>query len=120
MAPLIHHVMVAVPENGEDEARRFYGEMLGFVEVAKPENLLPRGGVWFQIGNLQLHLGVDKSFVAAKKAHVAYQVENLAVLHERLMRAGYAIAEDEPIIGYNRFYVDDPFGNRLELLEPIS
>lgn len=119
MAILIHHVLVAMPPGGEQEARRFYGELLGFAEIAKPENLMKRGGAWFQTGNLQLHLGVDKNFVAAKKAHVAYQVDDLSALRESLVGASHAITEDEPLTGYNRIYVDDPFGNRLELLEPM-
>ena len=120
MPAQIHHILVAMPQGREDDARRFYGELLGFPEIPKPENLLKRGGVWFQTGNLQLHLGVDKSFVPATKAHVAYQVEDLEILRERLVAAGIGITDDEPLPGYDRCYVDDPFGNRIELLEPIS
>jgi catechol 2,3-dioxygenase-like lactoylglutathione lyase family enzyme len=116
----IHHILVAMPQGGEDEARRFYGELLGFPEIPKPENLLKRGGVWFLTGNLQLHLGVDRSFVPATKAHVAYQVDDLEALRGRLVAAGLGITDDEPLPGYDRCYVEDPFGNRIELVEPIS
>ena len=114
----IHHVQVAIPAGGEDAARRFYGEILGLVEIEKPANLRKRGGVWFKTGSLELHLGVDAAFRPAKKAHVAFQVAGLAAIRERLTANGYATVEDEPLAGYNRFYVDDPFGNRTELLEP--
>ena len=106
-----------MPGGKEDEARRFYGDLLGFQELAKPENLRKRGGVWFQTGNLQLHLGVDSNFVPATKAHVTYQVDDLDTLRARLVATGVRINEDEPLPGYSRFYIDDPFGNRVELLE---
>ncbi len=115
----IHHVQVAIPAGGEDAARRFYGEILGLVETEKPANLRKRGGVWFRTGSLELHLGVDAAFRPAKKAHVAFQVTELAAIRERLTAGGYTTVEDEPLAGYNRFYVDDPFGNRTELLEPV-
>jgi catechol 2,3-dioxygenase-like lactoylglutathione lyase family enzyme len=116
--PVIHHVQVAIPAGGEDLARAFYGEVLGFREIAKPENLVKRGGCWFETGNLQVHLGVDKEFTPATKAHVAYQVADLAAMRARLEAAGVAIVEDEPLPGYDRFYVADPFGNRVEILQP--
>ncbi len=92
--------------------------MLGFEEVPKPVNLQQRGGVWFNTGNLQLHLGVDHAFHPAEKAHVAFEVNGLADLRGRLVAAGYATTDDEPLAGYQRCYVTDPFGNRTELLEP--
>ena len=116
--PRIHHVQVAIPAGGEERARRFYGTILGCREVPKPANLQGRGGVWFDTGNLQLHLGVDHAFRAAGKAHVAFEVDGLDGLRDRLMAAGYALADDEPLAGYRRCYVADPFGNRMELLEP--
>lgn len=116
--PRIHHVQVAIPAGGEEQARRFYGTMLGFQEVSKPANLQGRGGVWFATGNLQLHLGVDHAFRAAKKAHVAFEIDGLDGLRERLVASGYALVDDEPLAGYRRCYVADPFGNRMELLEP--
>jgi catechol 2,3-dioxygenase-like lactoylglutathione lyase family enzyme len=118
MMPSIDHVQVAIPAGGEAAGRRFYGDLLGFAELPKPANLQGRGGVWFATGNLQLHLGVDPVFRPAEKAHVAFQVRGLAALRARLAAAGYAVADDEPLDGYQRFYVHDPFGNRMELLEP--
>lgn len=116
--PRIHHVQVAIPPAGEERARQFYGTLLGLEEVSKPASLQQRGGVWFATGNLQLHLGVDAAFQAAHKAHVALEVQGLETLRARLEGAGYHTTEDEPLSGYQRCYVGDPFGNRTELLEP--
>ncbi len=116
--PRIHHVQVAIPVGGEEQARQFYGALLGLTEVPKPVNLQARGGVWFATGNLQLHLGVDAAFQPAHKAHVALEVRGLGSLRARLAEAGYRGSADEPLPGYQRCYVTDPFGNRTELLEP--
>ncbi len=115
----LHHVQLAMPEGCEADARAFYGQLLGLAEVAKPENLAKRGGVWFEQDGLKVHLGVEKSFAPARKAHPAFLVEGLTALGTRLAAAGYATVPDEPLAGYRRLYVSDPFGNRIELLEPI-
>ncbi len=114
----IHHIQVAIPADGETRARAFYGTLLGLEEIAKPPHLQRRGGVWFQTGSLQLHLGVDPAFHPAEKAHVAFQVVDLPSVVQRLATAGYVATEDEPLPGFARCYVSDPFGNRTELLEP--
>ena len=116
--PAIHHVQVTMPAGREADARAFYGGLLGFAEVAKPDNLAKRGGCWFETGNLQVHLGVEKDFSPATKAHVAYEVNDLDAMRGRFAAAGVAIIEDEPLPGYRRFYVADPFGNRVEILQP--
>ena len=116
----LDHLQVAMPRGREAEARAFYGGILGLPEIGKPANLAVRGGVWFQLGTQQLHLGVEGDFRPAKKAHPAFLVFYLCVLRARLEQAGYAPYEDEPLAGYDRFYVADPFGNRLELLEPVA
>jgi catechol 2,3-dioxygenase-like lactoylglutathione lyase family enzyme len=107
-----------MPAGREAEARAFYGQLLGLAEVAKPPNLVPRGGCWFQLGDRELHLGVDSSFKPATKAHVAMLVEDLAAMRARLEASGVRTREDEPLPGYHRFYADDPFGNRVEFLTP--
>jgi catechol 2,3-dioxygenase-like lactoylglutathione lyase family enzyme len=112
----IHHVQIAMPNGGEVDARRFYGELLGFTEIAKPAHLRARGGAWFRTGNLELHLGVAQPFVAATKAHVAFACDDLQALRERLSAAGFPTEDDEPLPGFDRFYTSDPFGNRIELL----
>jgi len=116
----IDHVQLAMPEGGEEAARAFYTGLLGVAETPKPAHLAKRGGCWFEEGALKIHLGVEKTFQPAKKAHPAFIVENLPALKQKLAAAGAALRDDEPLEGYDRIYVDDPFGNRLELMEPNS
>ena len=115
----LHHVQIAIPAGGEDVASAFYGKLIGLQQIAKPANLASRGGIWFITATLQLHLGIDKDFVPSRKAHIALEVAGLARLRARLAEAGVAIVEDEQLEGYDRFYVSDPFGNRLECLERL-
>jgi catechol 2,3-dioxygenase-like lactoylglutathione lyase family enzyme len=114
----IDHIQLAMPAGREDEARRFYRDLLGIPEKEKPPALGARGGVWFERGDLKVHLGVDKCFVPARKAHPAFIVADLPTLIAALKAAGVTVRGDEPLDGYLRVYADDPFGNRLELLEP--
>ena len=116
----LDHLQLAMPRGREAEARAFYGGILGLRELAKPANLAVRGGVWFQLGTQQLHLGVEGDFRPAKKAHPAFLVRDLGALRARLKQNGYSPYEDEPLDGYKRCYVADPFGNRLELMEPVT
>jgi catechol 2,3-dioxygenase-like lactoylglutathione lyase family enzyme len=115
----LDHVQVAAPPGCEAAARRFYGELLGLEEVPKPEALRARGGVWFRAGAQQLHVGVEQSFAAARKAHPALAVAAgaLDALAERLAAAGCVVTWDHELAGVCRFYTEDPWGNRLELLE---
>ncbi len=115
----IQHVQLAMPTGKEDAARAFYVGVLGLVEVPKPENLARRGGCWFEHQDIRVHLGVEKEFLPARKAHPAFEVENLAEMIRTLEAAGHPVRNDEPLEGWNRIYVDDPFGNRIELMEPI-
>jgi catechol 2,3-dioxygenase-like lactoylglutathione lyase family enzyme len=107
-----------MPAGREAEARAFYQGALGIPEVKKPANLAKRGGCWFERGALKIHLGVEADFKPARKAHPALIVEDLGGLSAALDRAGYPARTDEPLEGYDRVYVDDPFGNRIELMEP--
>jgi catechol 2,3-dioxygenase-like lactoylglutathione lyase family enzyme len=113
----INHVQLAMPRGLESEARRFYGEVLGLREIPKPPALAARGGVWFELGDAQLHLGVDADFRPAKKAHVAFEVTDLDSAIVRCQGAGHEPRSDDNIHGLRRFFVDDSFGNRLELME---
>jgi GNAT superfamily N-acetyltransferase len=116
MIARLDHVQVAAPAGGEDAARAFYGELLGLPELPKPERLQARGGVWFAVGDQQLHIGIEEPFAPARKAHPALAVpraSDLRALAADLEAAGRAVSWDGP-----RFYVEDPFGNRLELLAP--
>jgi catechol 2,3-dioxygenase-like lactoylglutathione lyase family enzyme len=114
----LDHVQIACPAGGEDRARAFYGGLLGMIEVAKPGHLSP-SGCWFTGGGAALHIGVDPDFRPAKKAHPALLVDDLAALRERLAAAGYVIREDKPVAGYARFFSEDPFGNRIEVMERV-
>ncbi len=114
----IDHVQLAMPPGREADARAFYSGLLGIPELPKPPNLAARGGCWFERGALKIHFGVEKSFSPARKAHPALIVEDLATLADTLRREGYRVVDDEPLEGYDRIYTDDPFGNRIELMEP--
>jgi len=116
----IDHVQLAMPAGKEEEARAFYGKVLGIPEIVKPANLAKRGGCWFERGDLKIHLGVEVDFRPARKAHPAFLVEDLATVRASIERAGYIVKIDEPLEGYERIYVDDPFGNRIELMEAIA
>lgn len=107
-----------MPPAGEGKARRFYGELLGMPELEKPASLQSLGGVWFQSGSIDLHVGVEDPFLPAKKAHVACQVTDLDAVAERLNGAGFEVNPDDRLPGYRRFYTEDPFGNRVEILTP--
>ncbi|MDP9559589.1 UNVERIFIED_ORG: catechol 2,3-dioxygenase-like lactoylglutathione lyase family enzyme [Rhizobium nepotum] len=116
----LDHLQLAMPVGREDEARAFYGDLLGFAEQAKPANLAARGGCWFSSGPIKLHLGIDQDFRPARKAHPAFLVDDLSILRKTLETAGYHVVEDEPLEGYHRFYVLDPFGNRIEMMQPLE
>jgi catechol 2,3-dioxygenase-like lactoylglutathione lyase family enzyme len=113
----IDHVQVAAPEGCEEQARAFYGALLGLEELPKPESLRSRGGCWFRAGDQELHVGVDRPFIPARKAHPGLVVSDLAALAGRLAAAGIAVEEDGSIPGAKRFHAADPFGNRLEFRE---
>ena len=115
----INHVQLAMPPGEEAAARAFYTGLLEIPEVPKPPHLAARGGCWFERGALKIHLGVEKDFRPAKKAHPALTISDLPALIARLEAAGYTLVDDEPLEGYNRRYVADPFGNRIELMEPV-
>ena len=114
----IVHVQLAIPAGGEEKARGFFGDLLGMQEVPKPATLSV-SGCWFEGGSLNLHLGVDPDFRAATKAHPALLVDDLAELRKRLDQAGVKISNGKQIEGYRRLFVDDPFGNRIEIMEKI-
>lgn len=113
----IDHVQLAMPRGREAEAVAFYEGLLGLAQVAKPAHLAVRGGCWFERGQVRIHLGVESPFSPARKAHPALLVDELAALRARLEAAGRACVDDQPLEGYERCYVDDPFGNRVELLQ---
>lgn len=119
MIQRLQHVQITIPSNATDQARAFYCDLLGLREIPKPESLRDRGGFWLEIANQEIHVsledGVDRS---ATKAHLAYQVDDLKIWRSRLNNAGFQILEGVPIPGLVRFETRDPFGNRLEMIDP--
>lgn len=113
----IDHIQLAMPAGKETVARAFYSKLLGMMEMPKPPQLSARGGCWYEINDVRLHLGVDPDFVPAKKAHPAFVVDDLDALCAVLQAAGYETVSDLPLEGFRRRYVNDPFGNRIELME---
>jgi catechol 2,3-dioxygenase-like lactoylglutathione lyase family enzyme len=117
----LDHVQLAAPAGCEAAARAFFCDLLGLEELEKPEALRPRGGVWFGLPDgRQLHVGVAEPFAPATKAHPAFRVEGYDELKQRLAEAGVESRDDDAIPGLRRFYADDPFGNRLELVDAGS
>jgi catechol 2,3-dioxygenase-like lactoylglutathione lyase family enzyme len=116
----IEHVQLAMPPNEEESARSFYAGVLGLTEKPKPPRLAERGGVWFEQGDLKTHLGVESDFHPEKKAHPALLVEGLDELVRRCEQAGTPVVWDESFDEFRRAYVNDPFGNRIELMEPVA
>jgi catechol 2,3-dioxygenase-like lactoylglutathione lyase family enzyme len=113
----IAHVQVPIPMGGEDTARSFYGSVLGMTDIPKPESLSDRGGVWFACGRQELHCGVESAAPDTRR-HAALLTDNLDRLGVQLDRAGFEVDADRQIPGYRRFYTRDPFGNRIELMQP--
>jgi len=110
-----------MPAGGEEEARAFYINLLGFTEIPKPPELAKRGGAWFESGSTQLHLGVESNFRPTRKAHPAFIVDHLDELLANIQAAGYEVDSSQPPLnGYKRAHVFDPFGNRIELMEKLG
>ena len=116
----LHHVQVACPAGSEGDLRAFYGGVLGMTEVAKPEVLVARGGVWFRSGTAEIHCGVEAEFSPARKAHPGLLTDDIDGLAAACEAAGHPVQWDPHFPGHRRLYVADPVGNRLELLQPLS
>jgi catechol 2,3-dioxygenase-like lactoylglutathione lyase family enzyme len=116
----LEHVQLAMPAGREPEAVDFYEGLLGIPHVPKPPHLAVRGGCWFERDDLKVHLGVDKDFRPATKAHAAFIVDDVRALAATIAAAGHSIVDDEALEGHDRVYVSDPFGNRIELMQPLT
>ncbi len=114
----IDHVQLAMPPGAEAEerAQAFFEGVLGLPRVTKPKELASRGGCWFERGTVRVHLGVEEDFRPARKAHPALVVTHLDELCRQLDRAGHPTRRAEDVPGRPQWYVDDPFGNRIELI----
>jgi catechol 2,3-dioxygenase-like lactoylglutathione lyase family enzyme len=115
----IDHVQLAMPAGQEEQARGFYRDALGLPETPKPAELAKRGGCWFETDRVKIHLGIDKNFHPATKAHPGLLVSDLQAIIERCRDRGFAIIDDAPLDGYQRIFINDPFGNRLELMQKL-
>jgi len=116
----IDHVQIALPIGGEESARAFYMDVLGFTEIPKPAELAKRGGLWFRSENVQLHLGIEPNFQPARKAHPAFIVNDLNSFIAKAENAGFRTDTSQPPLGgFKRAHVFDPFGNRIELMERL-
>jgi catechol 2,3-dioxygenase-like lactoylglutathione lyase family enzyme len=116
----IDHVQAAMPAGEEERARGFYRDLLGLPEQPKPPELAKRGGCWFESAAVKVHLGVETPFSPAKKAHIAFRVDDVRSLASRARAAGFLVVDDEELPGHERIYIYDPFGNRLEFLQPLE
>ena len=112
----IDHVQLAMPRGEEMQARSFYGDVLGLIEIPKPAELLGHGGVWFLCGSVQLHLGVEEEFRPAKKAHPALFVTQFEDSIAAMRDAGFKMTDDTSLPNVRRAFISDPFGNRIELV----
>ncbi len=116
----LHHAQITIPIGAEDEARRFYCDLLGLLEIAKPESLRDRGGLWLQLGDRSVHLGVEDGVDRHRtKAHLAYEVSDLSEVRQRLIAHGVEIIESVPIPDHERFEFRDPFDNRVEMIQRV-
>lgn len=115
----IDHIQLAMPRGKESEARLFFEGVLGMNELPKPESLKGRGGCWFDCGSQELHVGVEEDFLPAKKAHPAFLVADLTAMQSQLEKRGVEIKHQPPLPNAKRIFIEDPFGNRIELLERL-
>jgi catechol 2,3-dioxygenase-like lactoylglutathione lyase family enzyme len=115
----IDHVQLAMPPGGEEPARAFYRDILGLPETPKPPELARRGGCWFETPGAKIHLGVDTNFHPATKAHPGLLVSDLQAIIARCQEKQLPLVADAPLEGYQRIFLNDPFGNRLELLQKL-
>ena len=116
----LHHAQITIPVGAEDQARAFYCGLLGMQEIAKPEALAGRGGFWVALGSLQIHIGTEDGVNRqATKAHLAYHVSDINHWRKVLQNEGIEIDSSVPIPGFERFEFRDPFGNRVEFIQPI-
>ena len=113
----LDHVLLAMPSGGEEQARRFYTDLLGLTEIPKSPPLQPRGGCWFESPGFQLHLGTQDPFHPATQAHAALLVEDVDVCEQTLRHAGVEVEIDKTLVEVHRFYAYDPFGNRMEFIQ---
>jgi catechol 2,3-dioxygenase-like lactoylglutathione lyase family enzyme len=110
-------VQLSIPRGAEDACRAFWVGVLGFTEVPKPPILAARGGLWLRADRVEVHLGVEEDFRAARKAHPAFLVAQFDALAARLEAHGVTVTWDHAVPGVRRFFAPDNLGNRLEFIQ---
>ena len=120
MIKRLHHAQITIPKGAEEEARAFYCTLLGLPETEKPLSLQGRGGFWIQLADQQFHIGtedgVDRTLT---KAHLAYEVDDIGYWLHHMQSHGVEIGDSVGIPGFERFEIRDPFGNRVEFIQPV-
>jgi len=116
----LDHIQLAMPTGEEARARAFFTGVLGMPEIVKPDSLKGRGGCWYVCGAQELHVGVEAGFRPAKKAHPAFLVKDLTAMQARIEKAGVEIHHQPPLPNAKRIFIEDPFGNRIELIERVA
>lgn len=112
----LDHIQICIPKGQEDKARNFYSGIIGLTEIPKPKQLIPNGGLWYQVADIQLHIGTEDELNKSKR-HPAFEVANLEEARTHLIQHGVIVKEEIQISGQNRFSFFDPFKNRIELLQ---
>ena len=112
----LNHIQICIPKDKEEEARRFYTNVIGLKEIPKPEALIPNGGLWYLVADIQMHIGAENEINKSKR-HPAFEVGNLQMAREHLEMHMIPIQEETVIPGQKRFSFTDPFGNRIELMQ---
>lgn len=114
----LDHIQICIPKGKENEARRFYTDIIGLTEISKPEQLIHNGGLWYQVADIQLHIGTENEINKSKR-HPAFEVFDLEEAKEYLIKHGVQVKDEIQIEGQKRFSFMDPFNNRIELLQKI-
>ena len=114
----LNHVQICIPPGAEEQARQFYGRLLGLREIEKPSVLKRSGGLWFEMGDVQLHIGIEDSENSTKR-HPAFEVERLDEIRSYFEQQGVRTRDEADVPFARRFSFFDPFGNRIEFLELV-
>ena len=104
---------MCIPEGQTEQAREFYGNVLGLREIPGTH---PSGAIWFQIADIQIHLREEAGNTPSKR-HPAFEVANLPEAEQYLINQGRSIEYSSEIDGRQRLFFRDPFDNRIELLQ---
>jgi catechol 2,3-dioxygenase-like lactoylglutathione lyase family enzyme len=114
----LDHIQICIPIGKEEDARKFYTDIIGFKEIPKPMELIQNGGLWYEVADIQFHIGTENEINKSKR-HPAFEVVDVKNARGYLENHGIKIKEETQVPGQIRFSFIDPFGNRIELLQKI-